>query len=71
MPIYVYSCEACGMKFERLVGVTRDEEELKCPGCSGRKVRKELTTFSVGKPSCSNENPSCPPGCHGGGCSLG
>lgn len=40
MPIYVYECEACGLKTEALQ--PRDTNELDCPRC-GLPTVKQLT----------------------------
>jgi putative FmdB family regulatory protein len=43
MPIYEYSC-ACGKLFEVLVMRKSDEEEeVKCPDCSGTQVKRVIS----------------------------
>jgi len=70
MPIYVYRCGKCGEKFELLIGITRDKEELKCKKCNSKEIEKIPSGFSAGssygfRDSCSAGScPSgtCPPG---------
>lgn len=40
MPIYEYSCEACGHEFETLV---RGESEPECPSCQSRDLKRLLS----------------------------
>ena len=40
MPIYEYSCEACGHQFETLVLGKADPE---CPSCQGRDLERLLS----------------------------
>jgi len=64
MPIYTYTCKDCGMKFDLLIGVTTEKEELICKKCNSRNIEKTLGAFSVGSPSdkSSSSGPSCPTG---------
>ncbi len=43
MPIYEYTCQSCGQEFETLV-LGRDE--VACPKCRGRKVKRMMSTFA-------------------------
>lgn len=54
MPIYSYICKDCGEKFDLLVGVTVEKEELRCKKCGSKKITKEISGFSVGKSSSSD-----------------
>lgn len=40
MPIYDYSCQACGERFEALV---RGAEKASCPACSSLDLQKHLS----------------------------
>lgn len=64
MPIYTYVCKDCGAKFDLLIGVTSEKEELKCKKCNSRNIEKTLGTFSVGNSNnkLSSSGPSCPTG---------
>lgn len=63
MPIYEYSCEDCGTKFEKLV--RRTSEEVACPSCGQNHLKTELSTFAAhanGTAKRSTEMPACPGG---------
>ena len=64
MPIYTYICNECGEKFDVLVGVTPDQDELKCTRCNSRNIKKSFSTFNVGGRSEKRKDPtsSCPTG---------
>lgn len=47
MPIYTYTCKDCGAKFDLLIGVTSEREELKCKKCNSKDIEKTLGAFSV------------------------
>ncbi|MFW6134222.1 MAG: FmdB family zinc ribbon protein [Elusimicrobiota bacterium] len=60
MPIFTYKCSKCNKVFDRIEGVTSQEEELKCPECGGKKAEKQLSCFSVGKGKKGDSGSSCP-----------
>jgi putative FmdB family regulatory protein len=63
MPIYEYSCEDCGTKFEKLV--RRSGDGVSCPSCGQAHLKTELSTFSAHASSGqkqSSEMPQCPGG---------
>jgi putative FmdB family regulatory protein len=63
MPIYEYSCEDCGTKFEKLV--RRAEDSVACPSCGQSHLKTEFSTFAAhanGSPKSSGGMPSCPGG---------
>lgn len=39
MPLYEYSCEECGHKFEAVVSVRDAESAMKCVGCGATTRR--------------------------------
>jgi putative FmdB family regulatory protein len=45
MPIYEYTCQSCGHRFEHL---THGQHQAVCPECNGQSLRKHLSTFAVG-----------------------
>ncbi|MFC2158758.1 zinc ribbon domain-containing protein [Acidobacteriota bacterium] len=70
MPIYNYKCSKCQSRFELLVGVTADSNELKCTECGSTDIEKQLSTFSVG--SSSQSQPDCASGsCPTSPCATG
>ncbi|MBS1717486.1 MAG: zinc ribbon domain-containing protein [Armatimonadetes bacterium] len=49
MPVYEYRCEACGKKFQTLVGVTQDGAAVDCPACQSPLVTKLVSRFIRGR----------------------
>jgi putative FmdB family regulatory protein len=48
MPIYEYSCHACGQVFEHLLLPSRAETlEVSCPHCRGTEVERMMSAFAV------------------------
>ncbi|HMV55047.1 MAG TPA: zinc ribbon domain-containing protein [Rhodocyclaceae bacterium] len=45
MPIYEYTCSACGKDFEQLVRSSGPAPA--CPGCHSTDLRKKLSTFAA------------------------
>lgn len=48
MPIYEYSCEACGERFEALRPVESRDKPLDCPKCGHNSSEKLLSVFAAG-----------------------
>jgi putative FmdB family regulatory protein len=48
MPLYEYSCPACGHQFEELVRAA-DADKVACPRCKNprEKAHRKLSTFGV------------------------
>ena len=46
MPIYEYICEDCNVIFSFMSKVISPESAPKCPRCSSRSMKKQLSTFS-------------------------
>lgn len=67
MPIYEYSCNDCGNRFEKLVRTSTVVAEIECPSCGEKHLKQELSTFAAhaNGSSQSADMPSCP----GGRCS--
>ncbi|AEF94828.1 regulatory protein, FmdB family [Desulfotomaculum nigrificans CO-1-SRB] len=75
MPIFEFSCKACGHVFEKLQLAGR-EDEIKCPKCGHTDVEKKISApflpSSVGRPadSASTGAPKSDSG-SSGGCNSG
>ncbi len=59
MPIFEYQCNKCSKTFEKLV-FKGDQDNIKCPGCKSRDIRKKMsaTSFmgsSIG--TCASDSP--------------
>lgn len=71
MPIYGFSCNACGKEFETLV---RTDEEAECPACGGHDVARQLSLIaSPNKGGDAGGSFASGGGGHscGGGCACG
>ena len=47
MPIFEYSCDDCGTKFEQLVRRTADADAVRCPSCGQNHLKTEYSTFAA------------------------
>lgn len=75
MPIYEYTCSACGLKFEQLRPFRRANEECDCPRCEKPAERKLSTFASFSKDSSGASAPIAGSGsscasCGGGSCAT-
>jgi putative FmdB family regulatory protein len=64
MPIYEYSCEDCGTKFEKLVRRQAETSGVECPSCGQQHLKQEHSTFAAhaGGSSSASDMPVCPSG---------
>lgn len=65
MPIYEYTCQACGSDFELLVMSAATKPV--CPGCGSAKLDKKFSTFAAHQASAANAcaDVGCPGASHG------
>ncbi len=59
MPIFEFSCRACGTSFEDILTFAEMEAgEAQCPQCASHDVERALSTFATGGgeggPSCGS-----------------
>lgn len=68
MPIYEYTCEACGRDFEELV--RSSDETISCPDCESTDVKRQMSaaSFKSSGKYASSAGSGCS-GCGGGSCS--
>lgn len=60
MPIYEFTCENCGSEFEELV--FGSSNEISCPSCGDKKVKKKVSVFGFKSGGKFNPTkPSCGP----------
>ena len=50
MPVFEYTCNRCGVKFDEWVR-TADQKVI-CPVCKSEKVEKLFSSFSTGGGTC-------------------
>jgi putative FmdB family regulatory protein len=63
VPIFEYSCQDCGTRFEKLV--RRATDSIECPSCGQNHLSVEFSTFAAhagGPASKESAFPSCPGG---------
>lgn len=72
MPIYEFECRKCGKRFEKLCAMSADTDEIECPECGRRGVKKLISGFfahtgasgSSSSSSCGGCRKSSCAGCH-------
>jgi putative FmdB family regulatory protein len=47
MPIFEYSCDDCGSKFEKLVRRSTDADAVRCPSCGESHLTTQYSTFAA------------------------
>ena len=47
MPIFEYSCDDCGSKFEQLVRRPGDADQVRCPSCGLDHLTTRYSTFAA------------------------
>jgi putative FmdB family regulatory protein len=47
MPLYEYKCANCSNTFEKLVRSSLAEEELTCPRCGHKEIKRLVSLFGV------------------------
>ncbi|WP_031500690.1 FmdB family zinc ribbon protein [Bryobacter aggregatus] len=68
MPIYEYSCEDCGSRFEKLIRRPADQTELACPKCTSQQLTQEYSSFAARVPEGGSRQPAAAGGCPAGMC---
>ena len=47
MPMYDFRCGSCGTEFEELVRGKEGENDVRCPDCDSRDIRREISAPCV------------------------
>ncbi len=47
MPLYEYECNKCGNKFDYLMFLSKEKQDVKCPKCSSIDVQRILSRFAT------------------------
>ncbi|HXE14367.1 MAG TPA: zinc ribbon domain-containing protein [Bryobacteraceae bacterium] len=69
MPIFEYTCDDCGTKFEKLVRRAAESSSVACPSCGHDHLKQEYSTFAARAQSAKSEAP--PMACGSGMCGNG
>ncbi len=60
MPLYEFECKNCGERFEEFKNWESAENDVVCPKCGSREIKKLLFSFGIGDfsdlDSCGNES---------------
>jgi|YelNatPaOPRAMG01_1025707.scaffolds.fasta_scaffold00770_19 putative FmdB family regulatory protein len=61
MPIYEYECQDCGEDFEIFVLSVSKADEVECPKCHSRNIKRKISLFgwAGSKGSSSTVGSSC------------
>jgi putative FmdB family regulatory protein len=46
VPIFEFQCAACEKKFQTLVGMTAEPDDLTCPNCGSKAARRLVSRFA-------------------------
>jgi len=71
MPIFEYSCDDCGTKFEKLVRRSAEADSVACPSCGQAHLTTEYSTFAARAAGVAKETRPSAGGCGGGMCQGG
>lgn len=73
MPLFEYKCAKCSKRFEILHKSVSNIEEVECPECHSKEIKKLLSSFSAAGFSSSGSDYSSSDNCDNGscGCSSG
>ncbi len=68
MPIFEFTCRACGHKFEEILTLAELEAEKPvCPACGQRRVEREFSLFATGGTGGASAGAGCGGGAGGSG----
>jgi putative FmdB family regulatory protein len=77
MPIFEYSCDDCGTKFEKLLRRVTEANDVRCPKCGQEHLTTQYSTFAAhAKSAGAQPQQDCGAGmcgsgaCQGGMCGM-
>ena len=47
MPLFEFTCNECGTRFEKLIRTPGSQSDVLCPSCHSNKTQKLLSGFAV------------------------
>jgi len=65
MPVYEFTCQTCGEAFEELVWSHSEVNDVVCPQCGSRHVRRRISAFAAigrGRPTSGGGDGACATG---------
>jgi putative FmdB family regulatory protein len=48
MPFYEFKCEECGTEFEEHFDVDENQDNVVCPDCQSRNVKRDFSSVAFG-----------------------
>jgi putative FmdB family regulatory protein len=77
MPIFEYSCDDCGTRFEKLLRRSAEANDVRCPSCGQEHLTTQYSTFAAhAKTGAGAAQQDCGAGmcgsgaCQGGMCGM-
>jgi putative FmdB family regulatory protein len=62
MPIFEYTCQKCGMNFEKLI-LKQNYGAIPCPACGSKRTEQQFSSFATaGSPGKSSGGVCAPSG---------
>ena len=61
MPLYEYTWQSCGGRFEKLIRSSSNTEQIVCPTCASAAVKRAFSTFATSGKGAEPASPACGP----------
>jgi putative FmdB family regulatory protein len=72
MPIFEYSCDDCGSRFEKLLRRVSEADGVRCPSCGQEHLTTQYSTFAAHAKTAALAQADCGAGmCGSGPCQSG
>lgn len=49
MPLFDFTCEACGHRFDKLFRTMTDKPKAECPKCGSKETKRALSLVNAGQ----------------------
>ena len=74
MPVFEFTCDQCGKRFDKLFRTVSGEPQAICPACGSKKTHRALSLVNAGESrggsASGDAAPFCPCGKPGGSCGM-